>query len=185
MYHPGIHQLVETHWINTARRMTGRPDLLLYYHRRHRTYVLGIWAVKPNTGKGPGLIVELETMNQHPDHYDWKRLSQYGNDRPSMAYVKSRCQPMGEMFKQYDDKLKAEAYEEMMGEEETEIEKKETAKWLMGKGTKMAEVANKILSGELPFVGRREGGKELMDQMVEVMKPCTPAVRISGLPLKT
>lgn len=64
---PKVHKLVEGKWIQWARRVTRRPSLFIYYHTYERSWVLADWIYRPGTGKGPGLMTEIEVFSQSPD----------------------------------------------------------------------------------------------------------------------
>lgn len=65
---PAVHVVLENHpWIQMVRRLMGKPDLMLYWHRRQRTWVLGEWVYRPGDGNGPGLIHEIESFETPPD----------------------------------------------------------------------------------------------------------------------
>lgn len=147
-YDPYRHLIVENEWIRCCRRATRRPDLFLYFHVKNLTLVLAYWIVKPNKGRGPGLMLELEVFR---------------DDRPSIEYVIQRCKPMGEMLKETERQLEAANYEEMMASDETERQKADTVRWLKNKGRKYEDIGRKIERGDLLYLGDREGGQQLAE----------------------
>jgi len=148
IYKPKVHMIIENDWIRCARRHTHRPNLFLYYHRKARNFVLAHWVVRPKEGKGPGLMMELEV---------WAN----GTPKPTITYVRARCKPITDIMKDYDKQMAAEAYEETIAQDETEIQRKDIIRWLDNKGLRYQELADAMRSGEMEFVGDREGGKQL------------------------
>lgn len=53
-------------WIRWARRRFGRPDLFVYEHLEHGTFVLAEWLVRPDQAARP-VCMELESMEDPPD----------------------------------------------------------------------------------------------------------------------
>ncbi len=153
-FNPRRMVVVESDWIRCARRQTRKPNLFMYHHKGTNAFVVAIWAVKPNTGKGPGLMVEIETLVGHPDKYDdpvW-----YGENRPSMEYIRSRCGCVDNVLAEYDKQMAAIAYEEDMAQEETNMQRKDVAGWLERKGPRFKDTAEALRSGEMEYVGDRE-----------------------------
>ncbi len=159
-FNPHKHQVVECDYIRAARRATHKPNLFMYRHLKSGRYGIGCWVVKPGTGKGPGCFIEIENMEQHPDKYE-------GNiswsDRPSISYLKARCQPIDETLRQQARVAAAEEYEEEQSKEETDRERQELARFFARKGPRFAKLAASLASGEADFVGEREGGQQLKD----------------------
>lgn len=152
------HEIIECHWIQTARRVTGRPNIFLYRHLKSGLYVLALWVVRPNCGRGPGLMMELEDMNGHPDKYTGVN---YNTSRLSMAMVKARLQPINSMLNEYDKRLAEEAYKEMVDQEDTDLQRQDLAKHYDHRGPRWKDFSSRLASGELLYVGDQEGGNAL------------------------
>lgn len=161
IFNPYKHKIIETDWIRCARRQTGRPKLFLYFHTKSKNFVLAHWIVEPKTGKGPGLMMELEVFKGHPDKY----TGYHGTclNRPNMGYIRARCQPMKDMLKDFDKEQARLAYEERAAEEETEVQRSSLVRWLDRKGPRFQEIADALRSGEAEFIGDREGGQALKE----------------------
>lgn len=86
------HRIVDhSHWIDVLRHQLNNPDLFLYHHLVSAKFVLASWVFYPEEGKGPGLMIELETMTGHPDH------DAQVPDLPHIDYLRRRCCPSEEM----------------------------------------------------------------------------------------
>lgn len=154
IYNPRKMLIMEDDWIRACRRHTHRPKLFQYRHLRSGNFVLAHWVAEPGKGEGPGLMMELEV---------WK----WPSERPTLQYVRARCQPMNDLLADYNAELAHQAYEEMAAEDETEVQRKDIIRWLDRKGARFEELADAMRSGEMEFVGDREGGKQL-EAMKEV-----------------
>lgn len=159
IFNPSRHDLVECDYIRLARRSCHKPNLFMYRHRRSGRYGVGCWVVKPGTGRGPGCFIEIENMEEHPDKYGGASWS----DRPSISYLRARCQPVDEMLKAEARKQALAEYDEDVSKEETDRERQELAKFFRGKGARFEKLAQALASGESEFVGEREGGQQLKD----------------------
>lgn len=179
VYRPGRHILIECDWIRAARRHTRRPDLFLYRHAITGKYMVCHWICRPGRGEGPGYFIELEDMDAHPDHYSGAART---SGRLALSYVRARLRPYDEMERNRERETSRLAWEEQMAEEETARERKDVAAHLERKKPWMAKTAAGIRSGELGFVGQREGGS-LLQEIVEAMstgakgRVCIPAAR--------
>jgi len=156
---PRVHKVVEGQWIDCMRSRTGKSNLFLYWHKVTKNFVLAVWVVDPSQLDGKGLMVELETFAHNPDHYSGAFA---GKDIMNETSVACRCEPNDDMLKDFDKKNAAEAYEEMMASEESDLELRDTVRHLKGKARPLYKrVAEALESGRLEYVGTREGGKEL------------------------
>lgn len=71
-------------WIRWARRIFAKPDLFVYHHLEHDTFVLAEWLVRPNEAARP-VCMELETMEDPPD----RKPSQLSREYLEMRFVTS------------------------------------------------------------------------------------------------
>ncbi len=71
-------------WIRWARKTFGKPDLFVYHHLEHDTFVLAEWLVRPTEAARP-VCMELETMDEPPD----RRPGQLSREYLEMRFVTS------------------------------------------------------------------------------------------------
>lgn len=159
-YDPSVHTLIECHWLRAARRKTHKPNLLLYYHKWSKGYMLAMWICKPRSGEGPGLFLDLEDLPSHPDKFTGKDAM---SPALGMAVVRARLQPADEVMKERERREAREYYQKATNMEETERQRMDMAKWLARQGPKFETSARALRLGESGFVGDAEGGQELKD----------------------
>lgn len=77
---PGRHQIMpDGEWIRWARRTFGKPDLFVYRHGEHGTFVLAEWLRPPSLGRP--ICMELESMDWPPDWRPGQLTEGYLRDR--------------------------------------------------------------------------------------------------------
>lgn len=111
--------LPHCHWLNIVRKRLNNPDLFVYFHRETATFVLACWIFRPGTGKGPGLITELETLTGHPDRE--------AGDLPCLEYLRLRCCPARDMRERVAKKVRRLMYERRKDMEDDAYARKEYA----------------------------------------------------------
>ena len=82
-------------WIRFARRVTGIPELFVYFHRRTENFVLAKWLFKPD------VCLELEAFPVAPDRGGWM----------SAEELKARCSPVDDTVRAMKDKMRQAASE--------------------------------------------------------------------------
>jgi len=81
----GRHRIMpDGDWIRWARKTFRKPDLFVYHHLEHDTFVLAEWLVRPTEAARP-VCMELETMDEPPD----RRPSQLSREYLEMRFVTS------------------------------------------------------------------------------------------------
>lgn len=81
---PGRHTVMaDGEWIRWVRRTFGKPDLFVYFHQEHETFVLAEWVRRPDQGRP--MCLELESMEWPPD---W-RPSQLSEEYLRQRFVTS------------------------------------------------------------------------------------------------
>lgn len=153
--HPLVHPLVpDGPWIRAMRRVTGRPELFVFYHFLKDTYVLAYWTYKPRRyGIGPACAVELLTMSEPPDHSP--------HDLPSTSDVRRKSRPGWLVAKEIMASLKEQRREKKAAMVESSEQKQEAIKYLKRKD--QPEVAASLQLGLEGYVGDREGRGELKE----------------------
>lgn len=157
VYDKHRHTLIRSDWLETLRRvamdkgLSFANDLLLYQHVENGAFVLGFWKYRPNTGRGPGLIMELEQFDGHPDHF----VSHGGStNMPSIEYAMDMLKPATETIKQIRVAMVKKHEQKKEYEVEREELRKESAKFW---SKRSPEYADRIRRGEVALVGEKEG----------------------------
>jgi hypothetical protein len=159
-YFPPVHRVVVgSQWIKMARRAARKPSLFLYFHTGTQNYVFADWIYKPGTGKGPGLLTELEAWEYNPD------------DPEAPAWttedVIARCQPAPGVAKELKKRLTMLKNVKQAEKMEDAIQRQDVAKWLKKRGDIV--VAQQLSDGLIDYTGNRQGGenlKELKKQLI-------------------
>lgn len=153
---PKEHRILpDGYWLAQLKRLSRRKDLLLYFHRHTRQFVLAVWLYPP--GLGARIVSEIEARAWHPDAGGWDVLE--FTQRLKMTLDGQVSHMRRKLRDQHQAKKDARA-------EDLE-ERNSMCKYLRNKG--LAQEANLISSGVLPWVGRRLGGEHL-EQVKEQLK---------------
>lgn len=157
IYNKARHQLIECPWIRSVRRSCNKNDLFLYRHRRTQKYVVASWVTKPDAlGKG-GFMVELETMEEHPD-----TLFSNSKERAvSLSYMRVRTRPVGDLAREMEKQAARAWAREVYETDQTNRQQADVAKWLERLGPKYEEAAREFKQGSADYLGDDEGGPQL------------------------
>jgi hypothetical protein len=138
----GDHEIMpDGDWIRFARRVTGIPELFVYFHRRTGNFVLAKWLFKPD------VCLELETFPIAPDRGGWM----------SAEELKARCKPVDDTVRAVKDKMRQASSERKSAMDDDATQRAEAVKMLRRKGNERE--AYKIENGMTPWVGARKGGE--------------------------
>jgi hypothetical protein len=158
MIDPGLvmdedhHVLPDGEWIRWARRVTDIPELFVYLHRFHQTFVLAAWK-----HKGQRRCVELHSQE---DNFDSAPL-----DR---NFLELLCMPVDEKMVRMKRKANEARMERQAGANESSEEKMDMLKWTKQKG--LDESHRNLATA--PFVGARQGG-ETLESTKDALKDMT------------
>jgi hypothetical protein len=133
--------LPDSDWIRFARRVTGIPELFVYFHRRTENFVLAKWLFKPD------VCLELESFAVAPDPGGWMSADE----------LKARCKPVDDTVRAIKDKMRQASSERRTMMDDHAHEKRATVKRLKNRGHDRA--AHGIETGAQPWVGEAKGGE--------------------------
>jgi hypothetical protein len=138
----GEHEIMpDGDWIRFARRVTGIPELFVYFHRRTENFVLAKWLFKPD------VCLELESFPVAPDRGGWM----------SAEELKARCKPVDDTVRAMKDKMRQASSERKTMMDDHAYEKRATVKRLKNRG--YDRTAHGIETGAQPWVGESKGGE--------------------------
>lgn len=135
------HVMPDGEWIRWARRAVEIPELFLYYHREHGSFVLAAWRNQTQRR-----CIELHTQAVP---FDRKPL-----DR---NFLELLCMPIDEKMARMKRKANEARMERQAGANESSDEKADMLKWTKQKGHDESH-RNLAIA---PFVGGRQGGETL------------------------
>ena len=148
------HRVMEDgEWIRWARRVTGIPELFVYRHAEHNTFVLAAWRVKRLR-----IAVELTVLQGPPDRGGWL------GERVLQLTVMPHDEKMMRRRQQAEDAR----YERIEAARESNEEKHDAMKWARRTG-KEESARNLAISR---FTGQREGG-DTLEQTKDSLKDMT------------
>lgn len=138
----GEHEIMpDGDWIRFARRVTGIPELFVYFHRRTENFVLAKWLFKPD------VCLELESFPVAPDRGGWM----------SAEELKARCKPVDDTVRAMKDKMRQASSERKTMMDDHAYEKRAAVKRLKNRG--YDRTAHGIETGAQPWVGESKGGE--------------------------
>ena len=138
----GEHEIMpDGDWIRFARRVTGIPELFVYFHRRTENFVLAKWLFKPD------VCLELESFQVAPDRGGWM----------SAEELKVRCKPVDDTVRAMKDKMRQASSERKTMMDDHAYEKRAAVKRLKNRG--YDRTAHGIETGAQPWVGESMGGE--------------------------
>jgi len=127
--HEDCQVLPDGDWIHHVRRITGRDNFFVYYHKGTGMFVWAMWIYSPSERDKP-VCMELETMDKPPDRGGWIP------DR----FVQLRLVPI-EMEKEQREKALKDQASARESKRHDDLERREdTEKWLRGKGMEDAAI---------------------------------------------
>ena len=114
-------------WIRWARRTFRKPDLFVYHHLEHDTFVLAEWLLRPSETVRP-VCMELETMDEPPD----RRPSQLSREYLEMRFVTS-----GDMVDRMRRNMREMQWLKKAAKEQRGSARREAVRQLRRKGLEM------------------------------------------------
>jgi len=186
-YHPGLHVIVEGPFIQWLRRYTGNPRLVCYYHRFNASYTVGVWLQAPARYRsrlpvlgisetGPGLIVEVLTLNGHPDRDPHNGGA---SDVPENTLLRELFKPSNDPLKAARARVKDQAFKKAELKKANWQDRQDLAKHLKRKG--FEDVGDALAAGGTPFLGESadpEGYRRVKEQYEAAKKM---SFSVSGL----
>lgn len=124
------HICPESQWLRTVKRVTGRDDIFVYYHKQTKNFVLAQWIYTPEKD-GIAICTELEVMGKAPDRGGWLPIE----------YMKKRCSASSEMAKELRNRIKEDKYRKQAEKEELLHKRTSAVNYLKRQGKDAAAAA--------------------------------------------
>lgn len=124
---PGRHTIMaDGEWIRWVRRTFDRPDLFVYFHEEHETFVLAEWIRRRDRGRP--MCIELESMDWPPD----TKPSQLGED-----YLRARFRSSSDAVAEMRASIREMAYYKRLAKRQRGESRLEAVRQLRKRGLAM------------------------------------------------
>lgn len=165
---PGRHTiLADGEWIRWVRRTFDKPDLFVYFHEEHETFVLAEWIRRPDQGRP--MCMELESMSLPPD----SKPSQL-----SEGYLRSRFRTSREAVRQMRHRMREMAYLKRAAREQRGEARREAIRQLRKKGLWME--AHCVEKGNIAMDFETDDISEMMNEELMSLARNRPIVSVGG-----
>jgi hypothetical protein len=108
----------DTDWVISMRTRFNRPNLFVYFHTEHQTYVLAEWLVQRDATH-PGMCVELLAQEEHPQQCP-----------PDNEWMRARLRPEAEQLTAFRDARMQHKVDRQLLRDESEHDRHEAARFL-------------------------------------------------------